>query len=187
MEIRALREADDRNGFSCGEADLDRFFQRFAAQNQFRHYLGVTYVAVEDKRIVGFATVAPGQIEVEGFPAAARRTLPRYPLPVLRFARLAIDRPHQGRGLGAQLLRFVLGLARRMADDYGCVGVVADAKPGAVAFYAKYGFIPVEAITGQSEARPRPTPMFLATRAIRQASGGPANGRVGRSKSGDRP
>jgi hypothetical protein len=57
-----------------------------------------------------------------------------------------------------------------MADEYGCVGVVVDAKPGAVDFYAKVGFIPVEAVEGQSDARPQPTTMFLAMRAIHEAS-----------------
>ena len=172
MEIRALREADERSQFRSGDPDLDRFFHRFAAQNQFRHYVGVTYVAVEEGRILGFATVAPGHVEIEGLPAAARRKLPRYPLPVLRLARLAVDRQAQGQGLGGQLLRFVLQLATRMADDFGCAGVVVDAKRGAVEFYAKHGFIALEAVHGQSDVRPRPTAMFLAMRAIRAASEG---------------
>ena len=170
MQIRALREADERSAFCSGDPDLDRFFHRFAAQNQFRHYIGVTYVAVDGEHILGFATVAPGHVEIEGLPAAARRTLPRYPLPVLRLARLAVDLSAQGQGLGGQLLRFVLQLAMRMAGDFGCAGVVADAKPGAVRFYAKHGFLALEAVHGQSEARPRPAAMFLAMRAIREAS-----------------
>lgn len=171
MQIRALREADDRSRFRSGDPDLDRFLLRFAGQNQFRHYIGVTYVAVENSEILGFATVAPGHVEIDGLPAAKRRTLPRYPLPVLRVARLAVDRSFQRQGLGGRLLRFVLGLAGRMADDFGCIGVVVDAKPGAVAFYARYGFEALEAIRGQSEARPAPTPMFLAMQAIKTASG----------------
>ncbi len=127
----------------------------------------------EVERILGFATVAPGHVEIEGLPAAARRKLPRYPLPVLRLARLAVDGPAQGQGLGGQLLRFVLQLASRMAGDFGCAGVVVDAKRSAgmdakcsaVEFYAKHGFIPMEAVHGQSDARPRPTAMFLAMRA----------------------
>lgn len=173
IEIRALREADDRAHFRSGDPDLDRFFLRFAGQNQFRHHLGVTYVAVEERRILGFATVAAGHIEIEGLPSAARAKLPRYPLPVLRLARLAVDQSATGGGLGRTLLRFVLGLAARMADDYGCVGVVVDAKRGAVNFYARYGFNPVEAVEGQAEARPSPTPMFLAMRAIKAALGAP--------------
>ena len=171
MQIRALREADDRSRFRSGDPDLDRFLQRFAGQNQFRHYVGVTYVAVEEDGVLGFATVAPGHVEIEGLPTAERNKLPRYPLPVLRLARLAVDRSVQGQGLGGRLLRFVLQLAGRMADDYGCVGVVVDAKPGAVEFYARYGFASVEVVLGASEARPQPKPMFLAMRAIKAASG----------------
>lgn len=169
MEIRTLREGDNRSGFRSGDADLDRFFEKFAGQNQFRHHVGVTYVAVEDGRALGFATVVPGQVEIDDLPAAARKKLPRYPLPVLRLARLGVDLSVRGQGLGAQLLRFVLQLALKMADEYGCTGVVVDAKPDAVGFYAKYGFISVEAVEGQSDARPAPAPMFLAMRAIRLA------------------
>lgn len=172
IEIRALREHDNRASFRSGDADLDRFFQQFAGQNQFRHHLGVTYVAVDDQDIFGFATVAAAHVEIDGLPAAMRRKLPRYPLPVLRLARLAIDRSAQGQGLGLQLLRFVLGLALQMANEYGCVGVIVDAKPDAVAFYAKYGFLTVEAVEGGSDSRPAPTPMFLSIRAIRDAMGG---------------
>lgn len=169
MEIRPLAESDDRSAFQSGDPDLDRFFHQFAGQNQFRHYVGVTYVAVEERRIFGFATVAPAHVEVDGLPPAARKRLPRYPLPVLRMARLATDQSARGRGLGVQLLRFVLQLALRMAHEFGCVGVLVDAKPDAIAFYAKYGFLAVEAVEGQSATRPQPTPMFLSIRAIERA------------------
>src|SRR3972149_3056161 len=148
MEIRALREGDDRSQLRSGDPDLDRFFQKFAGQNQFKHYLGVTYVAVETGRILGFATVAPGHLEIDGLPAAVRKKLPRYPLPVLRLARLAVDEAVRSQGLGGQLLRFVLQLALRMANDFGCVGVAVDAKPDAVDFYRRYGFISVDLVTG---------------------------------------
>jgi len=166
MEIRALRESDDRSQFQSGDSDLDRFFHRFAGQNQFKHHVGVTYVAVEDRRILGFATVAPGHVEIEGLPARSRRKLPRYPLPILRLARLAVDRLARGQGVGTQLLRFGFQLAVRMANDYGCVGVVVDAKPDAIDFYVKYGFIALDVVEGEAAVRPRPTPMFLAVRAI---------------------
>jgi predicted N-acetyltransferase YhbS len=171
IEIRALREDDDRTAFSSGDADLDRFFRQFAGQNQFRHHIGVTYVAVEGRTVLGFATVAAAHLEIDDLPVAVRRTLPHYPLPVLRLARLAVDESAQGQGLGLHLLRFVLRLGWQMAHDYGCVGVVVDAKPNAEAFYAKYGFVAVEAVEGRADARPAPTPMFLSIRAISDAVG----------------
>jgi GNAT superfamily N-acetyltransferase len=163
MEIRALRPSDDRSAFQSGDEDLDRFFHRYAGQNQFRHYLGVTYVAIDGGSVLGFATVAPRHIDIEDLPERARKKLPRYPVPVLGLARLAVDKSAQSMGLGVQLLRFVLKLAAKMADDLGCAGVVVDAKAGAVNSYAKYGFMPFEPVEGQSEARPRPTAMWLPT------------------------
>jgi hypothetical protein len=73
MEIRALRPSDDRSGFRSGDEALDRFLNRYAGQNQFRHYIGVTYVAVDAGRILGFATVAPRHVDVEDLPERARK------------------------------------------------------------------------------------------------------------------
>lgn len=173
MEIRALRPDDDRSAFHSGEEALDRYFRSYAGQNQFRHHVGATYVAVENRRIFGFATVAPGQIEFEGLPASARKGLPRYPLPILRLARLAVDRSARSQGIGAQLLRYVCRLATKMGDEYGCVGVAVDAKPSAVEFYEKHGFVPHDPLEGRSDARPPATWMFLAMRAILAASDSP--------------
>jgi GNAT superfamily N-acetyltransferase len=170
MEIRPLRPGDDRSQFHSGDEALDRFFHRYAGQNQFRHHVGVSYVAVEDDRILGFATVAPRHIDIEDLPDRLKKNLPRYPIPVLGLARLAVDAAAQSMGLGSQLLRFVLQLAVKMANDLGCAGVVVDAKPGAVEFYTKYGFVAFEAIEGQSDARPEPTMMWLPIEAIQRAN-----------------
>ena len=169
MEIRLLQASDDRSGFRSGDPDLDRFLQRYAGQNQFRHHVGSTYVAVEGGRILGFATVAPGHVEIEDLPPRVRRRLPSYPLPILRLGRLAVDESVRGQGLGRALLRFVLQLALRLADDYGCVGLLVDAKAEAVSFYEKLGFMALEVLKGLSEARPAPVPMFLSISEIKAA------------------
>ena len=166
MEIRALLPTDDRASFRSGDEALDRFFRRYAGQNQFRHHLGVTYVAVDAGRVLGFATVAPRHVEIEDLPERERRRLPRYPVPVLGLARLAVDGSARGLGVGGQLLRFVLELALEMNGRVGCAGVVVDAKPGAVDFYSRYGFSAFEVIEGESDARPRPTPMWLPIAAV---------------------
>jgi GNAT superfamily N-acetyltransferase len=167
MEIRALRPGDDRSAFQSGDEALDRFFRRYAGQNQFRHYLGVTYIAVEGDRILGFATVAPRHVEADDLPERVRKKLPRYPVPMLGLARLAVDSSARSAGIGRELLRFVLKLASRMADEAGCAGVIVDAKPGAVDFYATYGFVPFEPLEGQSDARPQPQAMYLMMQDIK--------------------
>ena len=165
-EVRRLLHTDDRSQFTSGNIELDRFFQRYAGQNQFRHHIGTTYVAVDDDRILGFATVSAAEIEVVELPKARRRRLPGYPLPVLRLARLAVDQRAQSQGLGLLLLKAVFLLAQRMADEIGCVGVLVDAKPEAVSFYERYGFEPMEVQQGQLGDRPEPIAMFLELGAI---------------------
>ncbi|MBI2921601.1 MAG: GNAT family N-acetyltransferase [Planctomycetes bacterium] len=171
MEIRLLRTDDDRARFDSGEAELDRFLQEFAGQNQFRLHVGTTWVAAEGRRILGYATIAPGHIEIDRLPETRRRGLPKYPLPILRLARLATARSEQGRGIGNALLRCTFNLALKMSEEYGCVGVVVDAKPGAEEFYRKFGFESVGVVAGADASRPEPWQMFLPLDLVRKALG----------------
>lgn len=172
IEIRPLVPADDRSAFSCGEPRLDRFFQHYAGQNQFKLNLSVTYVAVEEKDIVGFATVAVGSIEKQDLPSKRlRQRLPAYPLPILRLARLGVGESAQGSGVGYPLLRHVLQLALTQREALGCVGVVTDAKPDAASFYDKLGFIALEGVR-QGRLHGGPTPMFLDIRTLAKAQEG---------------
>ena len=125
----------------------------------------MTYVAVDSGGIAGFMTVAAGELEGE------RVTEHRRPhsLPILRLARLAVHVHARGRGIGEALLFEALRLALAMKASVGCAGVVVDAKPDAVAFYAQYGFMAFEAFEGASHERPRSTPMFLAVRGVKTA------------------
>ena len=162
--IRALAFGDNRSRFRSGQPDLNRFFQRYAGQNQFRHHVGVTYVAEEAGAILGFVTVAAGHIDGDALPGAS--DLPRYPLPVLRLARLAVADTAQGTGVGAALVRFVFSLAYDTAGTVGCVGIVVDAKQDAMPFYARLGFVPLSATAGELEDRPKAMPMFIALGAV---------------------
>lgn len=173
LAVRKLRPDDDRSSFDSGDPDLDRFFLRFAGQNQFKHYVGTTYVADDGGLLLGFATVSAAQIEIRDLPPAKHGRLPRNPLPVLRLARLAVDKKAQGRGVGLTLLKAVFVLARAMASDFGCIGVLVDAKPQAVAFYERYGFTALDVVQGQLGDRPEPTPMFLEIGAIPATSDAP--------------
>lgn len=166
VEIRPLAREDDRSDFSCGQPDLDRFFEHYAGQNQFKLRLAVTYVATVAGRIAGFATVAASSIDRAEVPSARlRKRLPSYPLPVLRLARLAVDTRARGLGLGRALLRHVLLLSIAQRDSLGCIGVVTDAKDEARAFYEALGFV---ALAGVREGlvAGEPTPMFLGMESI---------------------
>jgi len=164
VEIRALLPVDDRSDFRSGDEELDLFFHRYAGQNQFRHHIGVTYVAVEEERILGFVTVSPAMLDADDLPSGRKR--PPYPLPVLRIARLAVGADSRGRGLGRSLLRFCIEIAERMRNDLGCVGLLVDAKVSAIPFYERLGFVAVDSLEGASRILPAPQAMFLPLGAV---------------------
>jgi len=165
--VRALSRTDDRSTFRSTSPELERFFRQYAGQEQFKHSIGITYVAVEATGLIlGFVTVAAGALEADEIPSAIRKRLPAHPVPVLRLARLATHADFLGQGVGRELTHFVFQLALEQSARVGCLGIVVDAKPESVDFYAKLGFVELTPLEGKSDARPQPTPMFLWIRTI---------------------
>ena len=141
VAIQLLATQHRREGFNCGDAALNDFLLRQAGQQQ-RHGFGKTYVAVAEDgvTVMGFVTVSAGQIATASLPVQLK--LPRYPAPMLRIGRLAVDVRYQGKGIGQDLLVFALRLAVEFSQRVGLYAVVVDAKHAkARAFYVKLGFI----------------------------------------------
>ncbi|MCP4698965.1 MAG: GNAT family N-acetyltransferase [Gammaproteobacteria bacterium] len=168
--IRLLRLGDKRDDFHCGDIELDRFFQRYAGQNQFRHYIGATYVAEANGVLTGFVTVSAGEITAENLRADLRKKLPAYPLPILRIARLAVDLRFQNLGIGKLLLKQMFQLALEMRRQVGCVGIVTDAKPEAVDFYTRLGFETLAVVRGDLAVHLASQPLFLPLRLVEEAA-----------------
>lgn len=137
IELLAARHR--REGFDCGNDALNEFLRHLAGQQQRRGF-GKTYVALADEglEVIGFVTVSVGQVEARAMPSQMK--LPRHPAPMLRIGRLAVDRREQGKGVGQDLLAFVLHLALDFAERVGLFAVVVDAKDAG--FYRRLHFEP---------------------------------------------
>jgi len=168
IEIRKLEKRDNRKDFRSGEIEIDRFFVKFAGQNQFKHKIGTTYVAVdrETQTILGYATISVGSLNIDGLNLKEFKKFPNYPLPIVRIARLGVDSRFQSRGVGKKLLQKMLYLAIEIEELVGCIGIFVDAKEDAVAFYKKYGFEVVPVINGEMEIKPTPILMYLSIKTI---------------------
>lgn len=139
--IQLLGAQHRREGFDCGDAALNDYLLRLAGQQQRRGF-GKTYVALAEDgvTVTGYVTVCAGQVATASLPSQLK--LPRYPAPMLRIGRLAVDARHQGEGIGQDLLAFALHLAVEFSQRVGLYAVVVDAKHDkAKAFYVKLGFI----------------------------------------------
>mgnify|MGYP001812207609 CR=1 FL=1 len=142
MIISRIRRDHVRDGFDSGDAELDDYLRRFARQNDERG-IAVTYVATRDDEldVLAYVTIRVGEVAHEELSEEKAKRLPRYPVPVVHLARLAVDRSVQGQRLGEKLLVFALRKVREVAEEVGvrAVEVLAKNEP-AREFYRKYGF-----------------------------------------------
>lgn len=163
--IRSLQKEDDKNYFDCANDELNIFFKKYASQNQFKHYIGSTYIAMIGNIIVGFITINVSSIKIDDYENLDQK-FPKYPLPILRISRLAVDKRFQNKGIGKELLKFVLNLSLQQKEQFGCIGVVVDAKKEAVDFYKQFGFQIIDIISGELDIRPFARTMFLSIKTI---------------------
>ena len=142
LHVTKLGAKHDRTSFDCGNEALNRFIQLHALQGQ-QAGISQTYAAVEGKRIAGFHTLVVGQVMHDQAPERLARGLPRFPVPVVILARLAVDNGWQGKGLGAALVKDAMRRVLQAADIAGVRAMVVHAKDAlAQSFYEPLGFLP---------------------------------------------
>ncbi|MFM2151984.1 MAG: hypothetical protein RL199_419 [Pseudomonadota bacterium] len=134
--------------FENQHLSLVEYLRRFAERHDERDLLSRTWVAIDDGRIAGYFTLSMASVErasLEG--VATLSSLPKFPVPAMLLARLAVDHRVQQQGLGRFLFEEALGRVLQLLED-GPVGFrlfVADAiDETAAAFYERRGFHAVE-------------------------------------------
>jgi len=155
--IEKLNKNHNRNNFDCGNEFLNEFLKKYAIQNQSRYLVGVTYVMCENSAIVGYITLSAASIKK----VSIKSKKPYDEVPVLRIGRLAVDKKFQSKGIGKELLKFGIKKALELKENFGCVGIVVDAKPEAISFYEKYGFVKMNTIDKHLT-----TPMYLSIKKL---------------------
>lgn len=143
--IERLGRGHVRDGFNCGKPSLDDFLRALVSQYEKRN-LGRTYVALlgEAPNVLGYYTLASGEIDAESLPADHAKKLPRHAVPVILLARLAVDQSVHGQGLGGFLLRDAMTRSLDLSDKLGIHAVVVDAlDASAKTFYVRFGFMPL--------------------------------------------
>lgn len=142
MKIISVKEVSKEAvaAFDCGNEALNSFFQKYALQND-RKNIGKTFVCIDDGNIVGYYTLSNAQIAFDELSKPLSKGLPKYPIPCIRIARLAVDLKYQSGGNGSFLLRDALLRIVNLSYQTGIYFVIVDAKETSKDFYEHYGFI----------------------------------------------
>lgn len=130
------------DGFRCGKAALDLWLARHARQAQACGSAR-TFVVCDGDRVAGYYSLTVGQVEHAEAPPRVNQGMGRYPIPVVILARLAVELDHQGRGIGAALLRDAIRRTLALADQAGIRALLAHPiDDNAARFYQRFGFMP---------------------------------------------
>jgi GNAT superfamily N-acetyltransferase len=152
----------DRQAFSCGAPELDRYIRDHASQDVKRDVARV-FVALQSgaSAVYGYYSLSAASFQRDNLPADQAKRLPRYPVPAVLLGRLAVDDGAKGKGLGAFLLMDALNRTLLATQTLAVHAMIVDARDdAAAAFYRKFGFMPFS-----GEARRR---LFLPMGTIRK-------------------
>jgi len=90
----------------------------------------------DSNEVVAYYAWAMAQLDLADAPTRLRKGAGRYPQPIALLARLGVHRAHEGKGLGAGLVRDVVGRVAAISDEIGCRGLLVHcASDQARAFY----------------------------------------------------
>ncbi len=132
----------DLSGFDSGKPSLDEWLRLRALANQ-RHGFTVVMVAHVNGRVVAYYGLAPTAVEARLTPRRIRTGQPPNPIPCLLLGQLAVDRGHQGKGLGGMMTRHALERSVAAADLTGGRALLVNAiDDEAVRFWRSWGFLP---------------------------------------------
>ena len=141
-----ISKKHDRQGFDCGQAELNAFLRDYARQSHERG-AAKTFLAIDDydgKSVYGYYSLSPASVEYARTPELLHRGLGRYDVGVYRLVKLATHIKLHGQGLGGQLLLAAGRRCLRVAEEVGGTAMLIDAKNAqAATWYASYGAFPL--------------------------------------------
>lgn len=124
-----LADHHDVSGFECRSREQTDWLRRHARQSAAAGTTRVFVVTeVGSDAVVAYYGWCMAQLTAAAAPARLRKGAAHYPQPVALLARLGVGVGHEGRGLGAALLRDVVARLLELTDDIGCRALLVHAE-----------------------------------------------------------
>ncbi len=153
--------------FDCGKLGMNQFLSQFSYKHN-RLGLSKTMVLAsvekdsnEKQTIAAYYTLAASSVDKRLLPIT--QSLPKYPIPVIVLARLAVDKRFQRQRLGEKTLISALQYAVHLSDNglpmYGVIIDVLDDE--AMNFYQQFDFFSLSNNKGARQ-------LFVALKTLRQ-------------------
>ena len=143
MKIISIQEASKSflAKFDSGEELLNIYLKQYALKNDVNG-IAKTFLCVSDDKtsLIGFFSLSTANIQFDEYKNLNKESIPHYPIPCVRIARLAVDKNEQGKGVGKYLLKECFLRILLISKTIGVYLVIVDAKESSTGFYEHYGF-----------------------------------------------
>lgn len=132
-----LTAQHDRSHFTCRSVEQTEWLRQRAHQSATTGTTRVFAVTEPGSAVVAaYYAWCMAQVAPTASPQRLRKGAGRYPQPVALLARLGVDAAHEGRGLGAALLKDAFARVAEFSAEIGCRGLLVHAESvEARAFY----------------------------------------------------
>ena len=140
LQYATLSKQINLKDFDCGDSDLNDFIKNDALGYQLKYLANTTCIFFYNKPI-GFYSLAADALNLESSGKdSVGNNLRTYP--AIKLARMALDKTHQGAGLGTLITEIIKGFAVDLNQKGIAIRfITVDAYLQKVGFYAKCGFI----------------------------------------------
>jgi len=143
--IELLNKKHKKDDFDCGNELLNDYL-KFQASQDIKRKLCACFVMIakDSYNVQGYYTLSNNSIPLSSFSERIQHKLPKsyFSIPTTLLGRLAIDKQHQGKGIGKFLLIDALKRSFEISYKIGSFAVVVDPIDiEAERFYEKYDFI----------------------------------------------
>lgn len=131
--------------FHSSQMELDEWLSKHGLEAT-RARSATVYLAYSDDRVVGYFALSAGSVDPSAAGSRTRRGMPRYPIPAVLLARMAVIEEAHGQGVGRELVQQAAAITLEVARLVAVRVLVVDAIDEAVArFYEHVGFTRNEA------------------------------------------
>jgi GNAT superfamily N-acetyltransferase len=143
IEVISSANIHHAKGFETDNKELRDFLVEDAFKNQ-EVGISTTYLWFYNpgNRLAAYVTILMDAIRVSGDlrDSFLGQGIGYKTLPALKVGRLCVDKKYERRGIGKNIMYFVMEKAIHMNDDVGCRFIVVDAKKESEHFYRRIGF-----------------------------------------------
>ena len=144
FSLQPFHETHKVNLFSCGNKELDDFLTSHEVKEYEKQRFGKTTLVFYEGDLVAYYTLSGSALRIELLQTHKSFSKPHEfslnSIPALMVGRFAVDKKWQGKGIGRELMKIIVGQCLYKQDSIATRLIIVEAKENAFDFYKKMGF-----------------------------------------------